>query len=104
MPKNDNNSEKVWNFEGLNEEERIALLKTIPFPDPPTYDYPMEPPWKVFPDYSRFSMGWRMGPGEGFIMEYRSWFKALTDKETFNYKEKHKEPEEWVGFFDSIKQ
>ncbi|MBQ2988854.1 MAG: hypothetical protein IJD59_07105 [Clostridia bacterium] len=30
----------------------------------------MPPPFLAFPSYGRYSMGWRMGSGEGYVIKF----------------------------------
>ncbi|TNE43380.1 MAG: hypothetical protein EP343_33935 [Deltaproteobacteria bacterium] len=43
----------------------------------------LEPPWARHPDYTRFSIGWRMGVGETWMELWHAWLSKLpTDLET----------------------
>src|SRR5262245_4467420 len=60
------------------------------------------PPWRVFPEIPRFSIGWRMGSGEDYLREWAKWFMGLSNAEKAGYRAQWPEPETWVGFFDHL--
>ncbi len=39
------------------------------------------PPFLMYPLYNRYSMGWRMGSGEGYVMKFRKWFRQFSEEE-----------------------
>lgn len=55
-----------------------------------TEDGVLPPPWVVFPDTHPYSMLWRMGAGESFIMVWGEWSE---EQKTF-----HTEAD-WIGYF-----
>jgi hypothetical protein len=61
-----------------------------------------QPPWKAFPEYERYSMGWRMGPGEDYWGAFHSWFRSLSRQDVDAFVAFHPEPERWSGFYDGI--
>ncbi len=61
---------------------------------------PPEPPWIAFPDYDRYSMGWRMGGGEDHIFKLYVYFKNINDKQKEEYRLKYHEPQDWVGWYE----
>ena len=40
----------------------------------------MPPPWLAYPEYERYSLGWRMGSGEDYLDRFAAWFEALGEK------------------------
>lgn len=60
------------------------------------------PPWTEFPDYIRTSMGWRMGSGEDYMLDFKEWFTAQGAQEQSQYKQSNPEPDGWEGFYDYI--
>ena len=60
------------------------------------------PPWVEFPDYERFSLGWRMGGGEDFKRDFEQFFSALTEDQRQSYAAKHPEPVEWSGYYGQL--
>ena len=47
----------------------------------------MSPPWLVYPEIERYSIGWRMGYGEDYIYKFWNWLDTLTsDIATIVYK------------------
>ncbi|NBZ85971.1 hypothetical protein [Stagnihabitans tardus] len=66
------------------------------------YSNPMEPPWLFLPDIPAGSIGWRMGPGEEYWMDFLVWFRGLSGSERGAYMHRVPEPQDWVGFYDSL--
>lgn len=56
---------------------------------------PMPPLWIMYPHISCYSIGWRMGYGEGYKDDFWKWFESLTDNEQNMYKEMFPEPKLW---------
>ena len=56
------------------------------------------PPWIVFPNYSRRSIGWRMGLGESYKAVWGSYMRYLDSRERDQYREKYPQPEYWKSF------
>jgi hypothetical protein len=67
-----------------------------------TYSDPMLPPWQYRPDLAQASMGWRMGPGEDYIMDYIAWYQALSSDSQQSYIVQFPEPADWAGFYDMV--
>ena len=61
-----------------------------------------QPPWKAFPGYDRYSMGWRMGAGEDYWHAFHSWIRTKKSADFGAFVSKFPEPEEWKGFYESI--
>lgn len=61
----------------------------------------MLPLWLEHPNYSRQSMGWRMGPGEGYKYKWLEFWKGLTAEQKQEYKAKYPEPEAWEGYYSA---
>jgi len=61
------------------------------------------PPWKEFPLLERYSIGWRMGAGEDYIIGFRKWFSELDEKRQSYYEYMHPEPNNWAGFYKGLK-
>ncbi|QLC20762.1 hypothetical protein HFP51_00320 [Parasphingopyxis sp. CP4] len=79
----------------VNEAHQHMRENRVPYPDP------MLPPWIVFPDYERQSMGWRMGSGEDYWHDFSDWFRALDDQARAQYIAANPEPTGWEGFYGS---
>ena len=62
----------------------------------------MNPPWKVFPELARGSIGWRMGAGEDCYNQFYKWFSALDANDQDRYREANAEPAGWEGFYETI--
>ena len=67
-----------------------------------TFSEPMVAPWLQFPEYPRLSMGWRMGAGEDYMVEFRTWISALDAETLEKYQSQNEEPEGWAGFYGSF--
>ncbi|WP_454998543.1 NADAR family protein [Capnocytophaga granulosa] len=50
----------------------------------PTFEL-MTPPWIKFPAYTEFTIGWRMGAGEGYKWEFWDWYETLTPAQQQEY-------------------
>jgi hypothetical protein len=52
----------------------------------------MVPPWEEFPTYERYTLGWRMGVGEDYFHDWRTFIEKLpNDYETrLNYLKSHR--------------
>ena len=88
--------------EGLSDEILSELADWLSANPEPSYPDPMQPPWLQFPDLDRRSVGWRMGPGEEYLLAFAGWFRQLgTDRRT-SYREDNPEPEDWLGFYELL--
>jgi len=54
------------------------------------------PQWIAFPDFPPFSMGWRMGAGEDYLMDLWAWRKKQSPEALQEYDAYFAPPEEWV--------
>jgi len=69
----------------------------------PVYGPPFEPPWIAFPDYPQHSMGFRMGGGQDYMIQFRNWYDKTADNgETSRFKNKFPEPDNYKGFYAKI--
>ena len=57
------------------------------------------PLWLAFPDDPRASMGWRMGGGEDYKIEFGNWYRSLSDEARSEYRQFYPEPEGWEDFY-----
>ena len=60
----------------------------------------MPPPWLVYPEIERYSIGWRMGYGENYIYKFWNWLDTLTSDELAEYRSLFPEPITWKGWWD----
>ncbi|MDR0567615.1 MAG: NADAR family protein [Spirochaetaceae bacterium] len=65
-----------------------------------TLKEPMPPLWIMYPHISRFSIGWRMGYGEGYKNDFWQWFDSLASHEQMQYKEMFPAPKVWRGIYN----
>ncbi|NOU98590.1 DUF1768 domain-containing protein [Paenibacillus sp. LMG 31457] len=54
------------------------------------------PQWIAFPEILPFSIGWRMGAGEDYLMYLSEWRKKQTSEALKEYDEYFTPPEEWI--------
>lgn len=50
-----------------------------------TSDGVLPPPWLRFPEISRSSIGWRMGPGQGFMLVWYRWQESQSTEQLESY-------------------
>lgn len=62
----------------------------------------MQPPWIAFPDYERHCMGWRMGPGDGYVEQWYRELKAMKDLIRKRYCYANDPPKEWEDVYDEF--
>jgi len=102
---------KVWNkgvyFGGMREEQHsIAanrFFESLPEPKCPVYGPPFDPPWTTFPDYPGLSsMGFRMGSGEDFMLQFQKWYASASDTEITNYKVQYPAPDSYDDFYRKL--
>lgn len=85
--------------------ESVGLAKNTvgPWPDPeiPSMDEEglMRPPWVKYPNLPRASSGWRMGIGEAYRDDFRSWWSRQLHATCLRVKAAYPEPKEWEGFY-----
>lgn len=60
----------------------------------------MPPPWLAFPEIERYSIGWRMGYGEDYIVRFSKWLDELSQEEQEEYRMLFPEPVTWKGWWD----
>ena len=68
------------------------------------FDIPQDdilPPWLKYAGESQYSIFWRMGKGEDYIIEFANYFNKLTYKEKLLLKLTYPEPQEWKGWYNS---
>ena len=98
--------EKSWKNEGETlPPDLLAMLKKKSQAMQKALDAmprPLAPPWQEFPDYSRTSMGWRMGAGETYLDYFREWFLSLSEKDREAYIIATAIPDEWAGWLEAI--
>lgn len=60
---------------------------------------PMLPPWKAHANLDSQSIGWRMGVGESYLVEWSTWFSGLSQTQRERYMGEYPEPNDWKGFY-----
>lgn len=61
---------------------------------------PMAPPWLMYSHISSCSIGWRMGYGENYIMEFWSWYSDLTRDEQKQFQQMFPTPKGWLEWYE----
>jgi len=62
----------------------------------------MAPPWIRFPHIPQGSVGWRMGYGEKYGMEFSEWLAKLSKKDRLKYEELFPSPKTWRNYYNPI--
>ena len=60
----------------------------------------MPPPWLAHREIERYSIGWRMGYGEDYIVRFGDWLDTLSPDERTEYRTLFPEPVTWKGWWD----
>jgi len=60
-------------------------------------------PWDKYPEIPKGSIGWRMGRGEDYAIEFYKWFRTLDTKKQNDFIANNQEPEDWAGYYDRLK-
>ena len=61
----------------------------------------MPPPWLAHREIERYSIGWRMGYGEDYIVRFGDWLDTLSPDERTEYRVLFPEPVTWKGWWDN---
>lgn len=64
----------------------------------------MAPLWLKYPNIPQGSIGWRMGFGESYAMEFSRWYRSLNHKQQAEFDEKFPEPVCWSISEDTVKR
>ena len=59
----------------------------------------MLPPWRKYPNIPLGSIGWRMGLGEDYWIEFEDWFKHQPMDQQHAYAVSNPEPPGWARFY-----
>ena len=59
----------------------------------------LAPPWLACPNIERYSIGWRMGCGEDYILNWALWYEELDTEDTAEYQKLFPEPTTWKGYW-----
>ncbi len=78
------------------------VLKQWLIDQPAKGTVPDTPPWIAFPIYPRYTIGWRMGPGEDYMHAFISWLRDLTEEQFKDFSNRFPEPKCWEGFLVSV--
>ena len=66
-----------------------------------TIDNPMPPLWMIYPHIHPYSIGWRMGYGEGYKLDFFDWFNPLSIDDKEKYKSMFPPPVlSWKDWYD----
>ena len=91
-----------WNWKGLNLlgyalMEVRTLLAGLEADGP--LNNPVLPPWLAYPEIARYSIGWRMGSGEGHILELGDYLETLSPNQQKVYEIFFPARGEWIGWY-----
>jgi len=70
----------------------------------------LPPPWIAFPQIGLGSIGWRMGAGEAYWLEFVKWYRRLQPQHKLAFQEKYPEPTKvehgypWTGFYARLEK
>ena len=67
------------------------------------FDYKL-PPWKAYPQIQFGSIGWRMGYGEKFIVNWSKYYFSLSELAREKYKLENPPPSTWPENYYEIKE
>lgn len=60
----------------------------------------MAPPWTKHPEIDRFSIGWRMGCGESYMIDWSCWYGGLSKGGQAAYRARYPAPRgDWSTFW-----
>jgi hypothetical protein len=62
----------------------------------------MSPPWIAYPLMARGSLGWSMGPGTYYWIEFKSWFGGMAPGARELFVRENAEPQGWTGFYSRL--
>jgi len=65
-----------------------------------TLENPMPPVWMMCPHIRQFSIGWRMGYGEGYKYDLSDWLDTLTETEKEKYQKMFPHPKTWREYYN----
>ncbi|MDJ1480497.1 NADAR domain-containing protein [Cytophagaceae bacterium YF14B1] len=65
-----------------------------------TLDSPMPPVWIMYPHISQYSIGWRMGYGEGYKFKLGDWKETLSEEQQRQYEELFPHPIFWREYYN----
>ena len=63
----------------------------------------MLPPWIKYPHIPAGSVGWRMGPGEDYWMDFLWWMRKLSESDFEAYKLANPAPSGWDNFYTMMR-
>lgn len=62
----------------------------------------MSPPWNVYPQMPEASLGWSLGPGAYYWIEFRNWFGKMGVAAREIFVAENAEPQGWTGFYARV--
>ena len=80
--------------------EREKWLSGRVLEELPKRKYPLEPPWKIWPEPSH--VAWSIGSDADYFVEFREFFGTLSKDEKKAYIVDNPEPPEWLGYYDDV--
>jgi hypothetical protein len=62
----------------------------------------VDPPWRKYPEIPALSIGWRMGYGQDYYLDFYKWFYFLPDEEKAAYIQANPLPQGWPDIYEVI--
>lgn len=95
--------DNIYNWRGLN-LLGFALMEARDFLRGFGHFEPLQnavlPPWMAHPNIHSIDMFWRMGMGEGYIMEFYTYYSQLNERDKTIYRLTHPAPTDWENFYE----
>ncbi|MCP5383649.1 MAG: hypothetical protein H6913_03430 [Altererythrobacter sp.] len=99
-------TENRWEKGEPLEKLQAMLRKTLTESSEDTLSYDDAgqalPPWRGFPAYERYSLGWRMGGGEDYWCSFSEWFRSMDSEHRRQYQTHHPAPDGWDDYYELI--
>ena len=61
----------------------------------------MAPLWIAYPEYDRYSAGWRSGTGQQYKEKFTHWYASLDEEEKACYQQLFPRPVIWSGYWEN---
>jgi len=102
LPAGSERTQNIYSWRGLN-LLGFALMEARDFLRTFGHFKPLKktmlPPWMKYPGIHPMDMFWRMGAGEGYIMDIGKYLDSLDERESVIYQLTNPSPREWANFY-----
>ena len=65
-------------------------------------DNPMAPLWIKYPHIPRESIGWSIGYGENYKVDFSNWYEKLSENDKLKYQEMFPSPKTWGNYYSEF--